>query len=210
MARGVAPAAALTFLLASPAINPVVLVSTYVAFPRNPEMVLGRFAASIITAVVMGWLWLRLGRPEWLRIPDRSHLVRDSRFATFRTTALHDFLHAGGYLVIGAVAVAVLNVVVPTQWLSAVADRPLLSILALALLAVVLAVCSEADAFVAASLTQFSLTARLAFLVVGPMVDIKLIALQTGSFGRSFSQRFAPATFGVAVLAASAIGWWLW
>ena len=62
-----------------------------------------------------------------------------------------------------------------------------------------LAICSEADAFVAAGLTQFSLTARLAFLVVGPMVDVKLVALQVGTFGRSFAARFAPLTFVAAV-----------
>jgi uncharacterized membrane protein YraQ (UPF0718 family) len=75
---------------------------------------------------------------------------------------------------------------------------------------VVLSICSEADAFVAASLTQFSLTARLAFLVVGPMVDLKLYALQAGTFGRRFAARFAPTTFVVAVLVASLVGWWLW
>ena len=65
---------------------------------------------------------------------------------------------------------------------------------------------SEADAFVAASLTQFSLTARLAFMVVGPMVDVKLVALQAGTFGRRFAARFAPLTFVVAVGAAVAVG----
>jgi hypothetical protein len=70
------------------------------------------------------------------------------------------------------------------------------SVLALALLAVLLSICSEADAFVAASLSQFSLTARLAFLVVGPMVDLKLFAMQAGSFGSRFAVRFAPTTFG--------------
>jgi hypothetical protein len=40
------PAAALAFLLSAPAINPIVLTATAVAFPRNPEMVLARFAAS--------------------------------------------------------------------------------------------------------------------------------------------------------------------
>ena len=79
----------------------------------------------------------------------------------------------------------------------------------MAFLAVILCICSEADAFVAASLSQFSLTARLAFLVVGPMVDIKLISLQAGVFGRRFAQRFAPATFVVAVLTSLAIGAWL-
>ena len=54
--RGVAPAAALAFLLSSPAINPIVLVATAVAFPDNPEIVLARFVASLGVAVVMGWL----------------------------------------------------------------------------------------------------------------------------------------------------------
>ena len=131
-------------------------------------MALARFVASLITAVVMGWLWLRFGRGEWLRMPSRDHLVGDSKFETFRRTATHDFLHAGGFLVIGGLASAFLNVVVPQAWLQAVADRPVISVLALAGLAVLLSICSEADAFVAASLGQFSLTARLAFLVVGP------------------------------------------
>ena len=210
MARGVAPAAALAFLLSSPAINPVVIVSTFVAFPNQPMMAAARFGASLVVAVVMGWLWMRFGRGEWLRIPSRSHLEGATRAETWRRTASHDFLHAGGFLVIGALASAVLNVLVPTQWLDALAARPVLSVLALAALAVVLCVCSEADAFVAASLTQFSLTARLAFLVVGPMVDLKLFALQAGMFGRRFAVRFAPTTFVVAVLVASLVGWWAW
>jgi uncharacterized membrane protein YraQ (UPF0718 family) len=76
----------------------------------------------------------------------------------------------------------------------------------MALFAVVLSICSEADAFVAASLTEFSLTAKLAFLVVGPMIDLKLFAMQAGTFGRSFAARFAPATFAVAVLVAVIVG----
>ena len=209
MARGVAPAAALAFLLSSPAINPVVIVSTFIAFPNNHVMALARFVASLATAVIMGWLWLRFGRGEWLRVPNRDHLVGSSRFETFRRTAGHDFLHAGGFLVIGGLTSAVLNVVVPQSWLQAVADRPVISVVALAGLAVVLSICSEADAFVAASLGQFSLTARLAFLVVGPMVDIKLFALQAGTFGRAFASRFAPTTFVVGVVVASIVGLWL-
>jgi uncharacterized membrane protein YraQ (UPF0718 family) len=76
----------------------------------------------------------------------------------------------------------------------------------LGLLAVVLCVCSEADAFVAATLSQFSPTARLAFMVVGPVVDLKLIALQSGTFGTSFVRRFAPIAFGIAILTSIAVG----
>ncbi|WP_406125397.1 permease [Streptomyces canus] len=71
MRRGVAPAAALAFLLSAPAINPVVLVATSIAFPGRPSMVLGRLVASLATAVVMGWLWARFGREAWLRLPKR-------------------------------------------------------------------------------------------------------------------------------------------
>jgi hypothetical protein len=206
MARGVAPAAALTFLLAAPAINPVVIAATFVAFPGEPQMAVARFGASLAVSIIMGWLWLRFGKGGWLRIPQRAHLEGSTRAATFRNAAVHDFLHAGGFLVVGAMAAAVLNVFVPREWLAAVADKPLLSVLALAGLAVVLSICSEADAFVAASLTEFSLTARLAFLVVGPMVDLKLISLQGGTFGRAFVARFAPATFVLAVCVSIAFG----
>jgi uncharacterized membrane protein YraQ (UPF0718 family) len=83
-------------------------------------------------------------------------------------------------------------------------------VLALAILAVLLSICSEADAFVAASLSQFSLTSRLVFLVVGPMVDLKLISMQAGMFGRRFAVRFAPATFVTAVLVGTVVGVVIW
>ena len=209
MARQVTPSAALAFMLASPAVNPVVIVATFVAFPQNHMMAVGRLIASMITAIVVGWLWLLFGKGEWLKIPQRHHRDGAGRFEIFRTTAGEDFLQAGGFLVIGGFTAAVLNVWIPPAWLNAIAEKPWLAVVGLALLAVVLSICSEADAFVAASLTQFSLTARLAFLVVGPMVDLKLIALQGGTFGRKFVVRFAPTTFVVGVVVASVVGWWL-
>lgn len=204
--RGVTPAAALAFLLAAPAINPIVLTATAVAFPDNPEMVVARGLASIVVAMVMGWLWLRLGRQEWIRLPHRPELDDLSRWRAFWAACRHDIVHAGGYLVLGAMAAATINVVVPESVLQRVAAQPVLSVLALAVLAVLLSICSEADAFVAASLSQFSLTARLAFLVVGPMVDLKLISMQAGVFGRRFAVRFAPATFVLATLVAAGVG----
>jgi uncharacterized membrane protein YraQ (UPF0718 family) len=203
---GVTPAAALTFLLSAPAINPIVLTATAVAFPRNPEMVFARFGTSLLVACVMGWLWLRLGRTEWLRPPTRPSFEGQSKPAVFWGSVRHDVMHAGGFLVVGAMAAATLKAVVPAVWLHTVAGIPVVSVLALAVLAVLLSICSEADAFVAASLTEFSLTARLAFLVVGPMIDLKLFAMQAGTFGRGFALRFGPATFTLAVLLSAAVG----
>ena len=205
--RGVTPAAALAFLLAAPAINPVVLVATAVAFPGQPAMVAARFAASLLVAVLMGWLWTLVGRTDWLCLPAPAHQEPGAtRLGAFGNVMRHDLVHAGGFLVVGGATAATLGVLVPRRWLAEVAGSPVLAVLVLALLAVVLAICSEADAFVAASLTSFSLTARLVFLVVGPAVDVKLIALQAGTFGRGFALRFAPATFLVAVVVAVAVG----
>lgn len=204
--RGVTPAAALAFLLSAPAVNPIVLASTAVAFPKNPEMVVARAGASLVVAMVMGWLWLRLGRPEWIRLPHRPDLDDTSKWRAFWSACRHDVIHAGGFLVLGAMAAATINVVVPGRWLQALADNPWLSVVALGVLAVLLSICSEADAFVAASLSQFSLTARLAFLVVGPMVDLKLMSMQAGVFGRRFAVRFAPTTFVVGVAVAAIVG----
>ncbi|MEU6805631.1 permease [Streptomyces neyagawaensis] len=204
--RGVTPAAALAFLLSAPAINPIVLTATAVAFPGNPEMVLARFVASLLVACVMGWLWQRLGRGEWMRPPERPSYEGLGKGAAFWGSVRHDVMHAGGFLVVGAMAAATLKAVVPASWLNAAADNPLVAILALAVLAVLLSICSEADAFVAASLTQFSLTSRLAFLVVGPMIDLKLFAMQTATFGRAFALRFAPATFALAILVSALVG----
>ena len=204
--RGVTPAAALAFLLAAPAINPIVLTATAIAFPNNPEMVVARGVASLIVAVAMGWLWLRLGKAEWIKLPRRPDLDDLSRARAFWAACRHDIMHAGGFLVLGAAAAATINVVVPESWLQSLAGNPVLSVIALAILAVLLSICSEADAFVAASLSQFSLTSRLVFLVVGPMVDLKLISMQAGVFGRRFMVRFAPTTLVAATVVAVGIG----
>jgi len=183
-----------------------VLTATAVAFPDAPEMVLARFVASLLVACAMGWLWQRPGRADRLRPPSRSSYEGQGRGPAFWGSVRHDVTHAGGFLVIGAMAAATLKAVVPAEWLRAAAGHPVLSVLALAALAVLLSICSEADAFVAASLTQFSLTARLAFLVVGPMVDLKLFAMQAGTFGRPFALRFAPATLALAVAVSALTG----
>ncbi|WP_233213350.1 permease [Mycobacterium hubeiense] len=204
---GAIGAAALTFMLAAPAINPVVLVATAVAFPGQPQMVAARCAASLLTAVIMGAAWAKFGRAEWItrRLPQPHH-GEGSRWTVFTEAARHDFLQAASYLVIGAAAAGALRVIVPPWVYEHLAGQIVLGILTMALLAVVLSLCSEADAFVAASMTMLPLLPRLVFLVVGPAVDLKLFAMQAGMFGRAFAVRFAPATFVVATLVATGVG----
>lgn len=209
VASGAPPAAAMAFLLSAPAINPVVLVATAVAFPGEPQYVLARFVASLGTAIAVGLIWSKVGKAIFHERAMKRVVVGASRWATFTGTSQHDFLHAGGFLVLGAMTAATLHTVVPKSVLDGLAGAGFASVLVLAGLAFVLAICSEADAFVAASLSQFSPTAVLAFMVVGPAVDVKLVALQAGTFGRSFAMRFAPITFVVAVGASVIAGSWL-
>lgn len=96
---------------------------------------------------------------------------------------------------------------VPSHIVDTVAGNGVIAVLTMATLAITLSICSEADAFVAAGLTQFSLTSRLVFMVVGPAVDLKLIALQAGFFGRAFAMRFAPTATLVAMGCALLFGW---
>jgi uncharacterized membrane protein YraQ (UPF0718 family) len=209
VSRGAAPAAALAFLLSAPAVNPVVLVSTAVAFPGRPDVVAARLVASLLAAIVVGLVWVRFGRDELLERATRRRPPPGRPLDVFVATAQHDLLNAGGFLIVGAATAATLQTVVPRSVVEAVGGAGVLAVLALAGLAVLMAICSEADAFVAASLTQFSLGARLTFMVVGPMVDVKLIALQAGTFGRSFAARFAPLTLVVAIGASTIVAWWL-
>ena len=206
VSAGTPPAAALTFLLAAPAINPVVLVSTAVAFPGNGSLVLARFLASFVAAIAVGMWWSR--RSEGSMLKSHQHQEDDDKgkWELFVDVASRDLVHAGGYLVLGAMAAATLQLIVPRSILNLVADNELYSILMFAALAVLLSICSEADAFVAAGLPQFSLTSRLVFLVVGPVIDLKLLALHTGVFGRRFVMVFAPVTLVVAVVSAVIMG----
>jgi uncharacterized protein len=211
---GVAGAAALTFMLAAPAINPVVVVATAVAFPGQPKMVIARVCASLLTAVVMGWAWSRWGRPEWVtrRLPQggphalRGGSAKGSGWLVFCEAARHDFLQGAAYLVVGAAAAAALHVLVPPGLFESVASHLAVAVVVMAALAVALAICSEADAFVASSLTMVPLVPRLVFLVVGPAVDVKLLAMQSGMFGRAFAARFGPATLLVATAIGTVVG----
>jgi uncharacterized membrane protein YraQ (UPF0718 family) len=66
-----------------------------------------------------------------------------------------------------------------------------------------LSLCSEADAFPAAGFTQFGFAAKLAFLVLSPMLDIKLLLMyRTLLRGRFLFVYSCAIVLGVALFAA--------
>jgi uncharacterized membrane protein YraQ (UPF0718 family) len=192
-AKGLSPSAAVTFMLAAPILNPVVVVSTVVAY-RGREtlwpMVLGRAGLGLVAAMAVGWVVANRTKEELLRRrpeDDREQAHEHGpRYHAFFSHLAGDFVFMGRYLVLGAAVAAALQTFVPQSVIAQVAGTPLVDLVALMGLAFLLSLCSESDAFVAASFVQFGVGAQLAFLVFGPMVDTKLGFLYSGTFTRGF------------------------
>jgi uncharacterized protein len=206
LVKGLSPGAAITFMLAAPILNPVVLVATAIAYRGRAllwPMVLGRAGLGLAVALAVGWIVSRRTPKELLRTtPSDDHAgPREGRGAAYFGHLASDFAMLARYLIIGVAIAAAVQTFVPQSVIGAVAGTPVLDILAMILLAAALSLCSESDAFVAASFIQFGFAAQLAFLVAGPMVDAKLGALYAGTFGRRFVW-----TVAVGVLAVTFAG----
>jgi uncharacterized membrane protein YraQ (UPF0718 family) len=89
----------------------------------------------------------------------------------------------GRFVVLGAGLAAVFQTAVPASVADGVAADPVFGTLAMMGLAFVMSLCSEADAFVAVSFSQFAPASQLAFMVFGPILDLKLALLYGATFG---------------------------
>lgn len=105
------------------------------------------------------------------------------RLGNISATALHDFVDITVFLILGAILAAIARQFIPPEEIETLSrEQPYLAIPAMMILAILMCLCSEADAFVAASFTKMHASAKLAFLVLGPMLDIKLILMFTRVF----------------------------
>jgi uncharacterized protein len=188
--KGLSSGAAVTFMLAAPILNPVVIASTIVAYQGRDTLwpiVLGRAGLGLLAAVAVGWVVANQDpRALVRRFGDTDAHEHGSRTAAFFSHLSNDLVFMGRFLVLGAAVAAAMQTFVPQSLIASVADTPFLSLLAMMGLAFILSLCSESDAFVAASFVQFGVGAQLAFLVFGPMVDTKLAFLYSGTFNRTF------------------------
>jgi hypothetical protein len=177
---------------------------------NHAEVAAARSAIALAAATVIG---LAVGGRVALRgtlATDAADHDHGSRVDAFASHLTGDFLSMGRFIVLGAALAAFLQTVVPQSALANVAGTPVVAELALMAVAFSLSLCSEADAFVAASLGAFGLGPQLAFLVFGPIADAKLTILYSGTFRRLFALRVlgvaAPVALVGSMLAARVIG----
>jgi uncharacterized membrane protein YraQ (UPF0718 family) len=165
---------------------------------------LGRSGLGLAAAITVGWALGKRSPGELLRSRSENHHDHhgSSRVAGFFSHLSSDFLFMGRYLVLGATVAAGMQTFVPQSLIGAVAGTPIVDLVAMMLLAFVLSLCSESDAFVAASFTQFGVGAQLAFLVFGPLIDTKLSFLYKGTFNRGFLWRVVALVGGVTLAGA--------
>jgi uncharacterized membrane protein YraQ (UPF0718 family) len=225
VARGLVPSAAVTFMLAAPILNPIVIVSTSIAYRGRDvfwPMVLGRVGLGFVAAMVVGWVVGGRARQGFLRQVanddlsacgchdensscgcdnehDCEHHQHEPRWKTFCSYFASDFAYMGRFLIFGAAVAAALQTLIPQSVLGSVANTPVVSLVTMMALAFALSLCSESDAFVAASFVQFGVGPQLAFLVFGPMMDAKLAFLYNATFSKGFL-RTVLATVTVVTL----------
>lgn len=234
--KGMPLSTAVAFLLAAPLVNPMTIISTFVAFrgTGNPvfaaRLGLGLASAFIVALIVefasrnrpsidiLGQSGraavLKFTRMEGAAIPappllpvassrvTRSRPSIASRAAATLEHASFDFLDAGRYLIAGITIAAIARAFIPTRAILHSLGTPLAATGTGLLSAYILSLCSSADAFVARSIfAPSSYFAVKAFLVFGPMIDLKNTIL----LSRFVKPRHLIAFVGIVALVVGAV-----
>lgn len=202
--KGFPTGAAIAFLIGAPIVNPLVAVSTAVAYGYDWSVVLERLAFGYLIAVEIGILTNRYSDTKGVlsvNLPfysenhicghDHCHHKEDSFFGRLIQAVRHaadDFSDVIRFLVFGAFISGVLQTYVSRSIFAAISDSVFLSVSGMMFLAIILNLCSEADAFVAVSFRSagMPLTAQMAFMVLGPMLDMKLMLMYLSVFKKRF------------------------
>ncbi|WP_272944731.1 permease [Gorillibacterium massiliense] len=222
--KGVPLHAGIAFMLTGPIINPIVLFATYIAFGNDWRMVGIRSFMSIgvafCTALVLSFVYpeppfrvqestARLEAAATAETMPQPQLRRSvaSQISGVLSHAVEEFFSVGKYLVIGAFIAASMQTFIPTATLLKLGGSPLTASLVMIVLAFTMSLCSEADAFIASSFrSTFTTGALSAFLVFGPMIDIKNTLMLLGTFRGKFVALLIALVTIFTLLGASIVG----
>lgn len=206
--KGLPLSTAMAYMLAAPVVNPIVAVSTYAAFRgQGPlEMMLCRmgiaFGVSVVMATLVHFLRRSFVLREGMEADGHGHdhgSTAGNKAAAVVRASVGDFLDVTVFFVLGAAVATLFNTAVNQQIIAPLAENRPLAVGSMMGLAALLSLCSTSDAFVAATFTGFPSAAKLAFLVFGPVVDLKLIFI----YGLVFRKRFIV----LMVLALAILVW---
>ena len=180
----------MTFLLAAPIVNPITIITTHQAFGFDDGILVARILGGLAIANIVGWLFSLHPREQSLLTPSfQAECRRDHHeHATTRTAKSVDiFVRESSVIMpalfLGSLAAGLIQVAVPRDVLVSLGSNPLWSILAMMVLAFVIAVCSSVDAFfILPFASTFMPGSIVTFLVFGPIIDIKMLAILRTTF----------------------------
>ena len=208
LGRGYGVGDSVTFLFAAPIVNPVTIVTTHQAFGFDDGILVWRLLAGYLIANLLGWLFSRHPNPRELLT---TRFVREcalpvsqrggTRWEKVGSLFVSESTALMPALIVGALIAGVIQVGVSREVLLALGTDPIISVLALIMLAFVISVCANVDAFFILPLAQTFLPGSIvAFLVFGPLIDIKMVALLRTTFtGRTIT--LMAAVVGLCSLA---------
>ena len=207
--RGFSVPETLTFLIAAPIVNPIVIITTHQAFGFDDGILIARLLGGYAIANLIGWLYSRHPDPDGL-VTDRFRAtcaIVDEETGGKRRRSLAQFVvelrAVMPALVIGSALAGAVQVLVPRDALLAIGSNPALSIIAMIALAMIVSICSNVDSFFALSFAStFTPGSIVAFLLVGPLVDVKMLAL----LRTTFRTKVLVGLVVIVVLSAIVIG----
>ncbi|TQO21038.1 hypothetical protein FB472_2706 [Rhodoglobus vestalii] len=188
--KGFSVPEAMTFLLAAPIINPITIITTYQAFGFDDGILVGRILGGLAIANIVGWLFSLHPQPNALltdRFAAQCAAGSDHHRQTRSEKSLDIFMRESSVLMpaifIGSLIAGAIQVAVPRDVLVSLGSNPLWSILAMMLLAFIISVCSSVDAFfILPFASTFMPGSIVTFLVFGPIIDIKMLAIMRTTF----------------------------
>lgn len=188
------------FLAGAPLTNPIVIITTVLAFPHSPGMVAARVGCGFVIAATVGAVVPGPLAPDRPPSCDSGHA--HDELPGWLAAVGHELGRTGPTLAVGAALAASIKAAVPTSALTSLDHQPLVGAAALMLLAFVMSICSQADAFVAAALPVGALP-QLAFMVLGPVLDLRLAVLYRREFGWRWVLSYAAVVAPVALVAVT-------
>lgn len=203
--KGLPVGIGVSFMLAVPIVNPIVIMSTYYAFPNNLSIVLLRILGGGLIALIVGLIigYLYNGKNKELILKENIMSIRceccvSNKFITTKREKIinlinhgsNEFLNISVYFIIGAFLSSAFSALMNNEVLSKLNTNNLVGVLFMIGLSFILSLCSEADAFVVKGfLENFGVGAIIGFLIMGPMMDLKNTFLAFGVFKNRFATR---------------------